>query len=126
MAPKKNVTSTENLISPVYDRVIIRQSSAAAMTSGGIHIPDNVQEKPTEGEVLAVGPGAFDFQGRRVPMSTKKGDLVLFNKFAGQPIRIQGEDLIIIKDGDVLGIVVKGATAEPVRPIKALKSARAS
>ena len=90
---------------PLGDRVVIRRVEEASKTKGGIFIPDNVKEKPQEGEVVAVGPGARDEDGKRVPMDVKAGDLILFGKWSGTEVKIDGEDLIIMKESDVLGIV---------------------
>ena len=96
---------------PLGDRVLVRRVEEETKSKGGIIIPDNVREKPQEGEVLAVGPGARDEAGQRVEMDLKAGDRVLFGKWSGAEIKIDGEDLIIMKESDVLGIVDAPAAA---------------
>jgi chaperonin GroES len=90
---------------PLHDRVVVRRVSAEEKTSGGILIPDTAQEKPQEGEVVAVGPGARDDQGRLVELSVKAGDRVLFGKWSGTEVKLNGEDLLIMKESDILGII---------------------
>jgi chaperonin GroES len=90
---------------PLGDRVLIRRVEEEAKTKGGIIIPDTAKEKPQEGEVLAVGPGARDENGKRVDMDVKAGDRILFGKWSGTEVKIDGEDLIIMKESDILGIV---------------------
>ena len=90
---------------PLGDRVLVKRVEEEAKTKGGIIIPDTVKEKPQEGEVVAVGPGARDDSGKRVDMELKAGDRILFGKWSGSEVKIEGEDLIIMKESDVLGIV---------------------
>lgn len=90
---------------PLKDRVLVRRVDSEEKTAGGIIIPDTVKEKPVEGEVLAVGPGARDEKGAIVPMDLKVGDRILFAKWGGNEIKLNGEDLLILKESDVLGIV---------------------
>ena len=90
---------------PLHDRVVIRRVEPEGKTSGGIFIPDTAQEKPMEGEVVAVGPGARDDNGKVVPLDVKAGDRILFGKWSGTEVKISGEDLIIMKESDILGIV---------------------
>jgi len=90
---------------PLGDRVVIRRVDEEARTKGGIIIPDSAKEKPQEGEVIAVGPGARDDDGRRIPMNLKPGDQILFGKWSGSEIKLEGEDLLIMKESDILGIV---------------------
>jgi len=90
---------------PLGDRVLVRRVEEEAKTKGGIIIPDTAKEKPQEGEVVSVGPGARDEDGKRVPMDVKAGDRILFGKWSGTEVKIDGEDLIIMKESDVLGIV---------------------
>ena len=90
---------------PLGDRVLVKRVEEEAKTKGGIIIPDTVKEKPQEGEVIAVGPGARDDSGKRVDMELKAGDRILFGKWSGSEVKIEGEDLIIMKESDVLGIV---------------------
>lgn len=90
---------------PLHDRVVVRRIEADQKTAGGIIIPDSAQEKPSEGEVIAVGDGARDEDGERIPMDVKPGDRVLFGKWSGTEVKINGEDLLIMKESDILGIV---------------------
>ncbi len=92
---------------PLHDRVLVRRIEAEEKTTGGIIIPDTVKEKPQEGEVVAVGPGARDESGKLVPLDVKAGDRILFGKWSGTEVKIDGEDLLIMKESDVLGIVEK-------------------
>jgi chaperonin GroES len=94
---------------PLQDRILIRRVEPEAKTSGGILIPDTAQEKPMEGEVVAVGPGARDENGRLYPLDVKSGDRVLFGKWSGTEVKFDGEDLMIMKESDVMGIVDSGA-----------------
>ena len=95
---------------PLHDRVVIRRLEGEEKTKGGIIIPDTVKEKPQEGEVIAIGPGARDESGRLVPLDVKKGDKVLFGKWSGTEVKIDGQDLLIMKEADILG-VIEGAIA---------------
>jgi chaperonin GroES len=90
---------------PLGDRVAVRRVEEEARTKGGIIIPDTVKEKPQEGEVVAVGPGAWDEHGKRIPMAVKAGDHILFGKWSGSEVKIDGEDLLIMKESDILGLV---------------------
>ena len=90
---------------PLGDRVLVRRVEEESKTKGGIFIPDTVKEKPQEGQVIAVGPGARDEDGKRIPMDVKDGDRILFGKWSGSEVKIDGEDLIIMKESDVLGLV---------------------
>jgi chaperonin GroES len=90
---------------PLHDRVVVRRIEADQKTAGGIIIPDSAQEKPSEGEVVAVGDGARDEDGDRIPMDVKVGDRVLFGKWSGTEVKINGEDLLIMKESDIMGIV---------------------
>jgi chaperonin GroES len=90
---------------PLADRVAVRRIEEQTKTKGGIIIPDNAKEKPQEGEVLAVGPGAWDEHGKRVPMDVKVGDRILFGKWSGSEVKIDDEDLLIMKEADILGIL---------------------
>jgi chaperonin GroES len=90
---------------PLHDRVLVRRVKAEEKTPGGLIIPDTAKEKPVEGEVLAVGPGARDESGRIVPLDVKVGDRVLFGKWAGTDVIIGGEDLLILKESDILGVI---------------------
>jgi len=96
---------------PLHDRVVIRRVEQEAKTTGGIIIPDTAQEKPMEGDVIAVGPGARGEDGKVHPLDLKPGDRVLFGKWSGTEIRLDGEELMIMKDSDVMGVVDGGAAA---------------
>ncbi|CDG34088.1 co-chaperone GroES [Parasaccharibacter sp. TMW2.1882] len=90
---------------PLHDRVVVRRLDGEEKTAGGIIIPETAKEKPMEGEVLAVGSGARNEQGQVVPLDVKAGDRVLFGKWSGTEVKIGGEDLLIMKESDILGIV---------------------
>lgn len=90
---------------PLHDRVVIRRIEESNKTKGGIIIPDTAKEKPQEGEVVAVGSGARDETGKLVPLDVKKGDRVLFGKWSGTEVKINGEDLLIAKEADILGVI---------------------
>lgn len=90
---------------PLHDRVVVRRIEADQKTAGGIIIPDSAQEKPSEGEVVAVGEGARDDDGDRIPMDVKVGDRVLFGKWSGTEVKINGEDLLIMKESDIMGVL---------------------
>ena len=88
---------------PLHDRVVVRRIEADTKTAGGIIIPDSAQEKPSEGEIVSVGEGARDDDGDRIPMDVKAGDRVLFGKWSGTEVKIDGEDLLIMKESDIMG-----------------------
>jgi chaperonin GroES len=90
---------------PLHDRVVVRRIEADEKTKGGIIIPDTAKEKPQEGEVIAAGPGARDEGGKIVPLDVKAGDRILFGKWSGTEVRIDGEDLLIMKESDIMGVV---------------------
>ena len=90
---------------PLHDRILVRRIEAEEKTSGGIIIPDTAKEKPQEGEVMAVGPGARDDRGELIALDVKAGDRILFGKWSGTEVKIDGEDLLIMKESDVLGII---------------------
>ena len=90
---------------PLHDRVLIRRVEATEKTAGGIIIPDTVQEKPQEGDVVAIGGGSKSEEGKITPLDVKAGDRILFGKWSGTEVKIDGEDLIIMKESDILGIV---------------------
>ena len=90
---------------PLHDRVLVRRVEAEEKTKGGIIIPDTAKEKPQEGEVIAVGPGARDDNGKLTPIDIKAGDRILFGKWSGTEIKIAGEELLIMKESDVMGVV---------------------
>ena len=95
---------------PLHDRVVVKRVEEDTKTAGGIIIPDTAKEKPQQGEVVAVGPGARDEQGKIVPLDVKPGDRVLFGKWSGTEVKIDGQDLLIMKESDILG-VLEGKTA---------------
>ena len=90
---------------PLHDRVLVRRIEAAEKTSGGIIIPDTAKEKPQEGEIVSAGPGTRSENGTMMPLDVKTGDKILFGKWSGTEVKIDGEDLIIMKESDVLGII---------------------
>jgi len=94
---------------PLHDRVVVRRIEAEEKTSGGIIIPDTAKEKPMEGEVVAVGPGARGEDGKVQPLDVKAGDRVLFGKWSGTEVKLDHEDLIIMKESDIMGIIEPGA-----------------
>jgi chaperonin GroES len=94
---------------PLHDRIVLRRIEGEEKTKGGIIIPDTAKEKPQEGEVIAVGPGARDEGGKLVPLDVKAGDRVLFGKWSGTEVKIDGDDLLIMKEADVMG-VIEGAS----------------
>src|SRR3712207_716185 len=94
---------------PLHDRVVVRRIDAEEKTRGGIIIPDTAKEKPQEGEIIAVGPGARDENGKVNPLDVKPGDRVLFGKWSGTEVRVDGEDLLIMKESDIMGVVEQSA-----------------
>jgi chaperonin GroES len=90
---------------PLHDRVVVRRVDAEEKTAGGIIIPDTAKEKPQQGEVIAVGPGGRDESGKLQPLDVKPGDRVLFGKWSGTEVKIGGEDLLIMKESDILGVL---------------------
>jgi chaperonin GroES len=90
---------------PLHDRVVVRRVGSEEKTSGGIIIPDTAQEKPSEGEIIAVGSGARDEAGKLVPLDVKAGDRVLFGKWSGTEVKLNGEDLLIMKESDIMGVI---------------------
>jgi chaperonin GroES len=95
---------------PLGDRVLVKRVKEEEKTKGGIIIPDTAQEKPQEGEVVAVGPGARDEDGERIELDVKVGDRILFGKWSGTEVKVDGEDLLIMKESDVLGIIEPAST----------------
>jgi chaperonin GroES len=89
----------------LHDRVVVRRIDAETKSAGGIIIPDTAKEKPIEGEVIAAGPGARDEQGKLVPLDVQAGDTVLFGKWSGTEVKIDGEELLIMKESDILGVL---------------------
>jgi len=90
---------------PLQDRVLLRRVEPEAKTAGGIFIPDTAQEKPVEGEIIAVGPGTLDDAGKLHPLDVKAGDRVLFGKWSGTEMKLDGEDLMIMKEADIMGVI---------------------
>src|SRR3954447_21687228 len=90
---------------PLHDRVLVRRIEADEKTAGGIIIPDTAKEKPMEGEVIAVGPGGRNEQGQLVPLDVKAGDRILFGKWSGTEVKLDGEELLIMKESDIMGII---------------------
>jgi chaperonin GroES len=90
---------------PLHDRVVLTRIDAEGKTVGGIIIPDTVKEKPTEGEVIAVGPGGRDESGKLIPIDLKKGDKVLFGKWSGTEVKIDGVEYLIMKESDIMGVI---------------------
>ena len=101
----KGYTMADIKFRPLHDRVVVRRVESEAKTAGGIIIPDSAKEKPQEGEVIAAGDGARDEAGKLVPLAVKAGDRVLFGKWSGTEVKIGNEDLLIMKESDILGIV---------------------
>ena len=95
---------------PLHDRILVRRIEADEKTAGGIIIPDTAKEKPQEGEVIAVGPGARNEAGQLQPLDVKIGDRILFGKWSGTEIKLAGEDLLIMKESDVMGVIEQAAT----------------
>jgi chaperonin GroES len=90
---------------PLHDRVVVERIDADARSAGGILIPDSAQEKPSQGEIVAVGPGGRDEAGKLIPIDLKKGDRVLFGKWSGTEVKIDGQDLLIMKESDIMGVL---------------------
>ena len=90
---------------PLHDRVVVKRIDAEEKTAGGIIIPDTAKEKPMQGEVIAVGPGVRDESGKLVPLDVKKGDRVLFGKWSGTEVKLDGEELLIMKESDIMGVI---------------------
>jgi chaperonin GroES len=90
---------------PLHDRVVVRRLDSEEKTKGGIIIPDTAKEKPQEGEIIAVGPGARDESGKLVPLDVKAGDKVLFGKWSGTEVKIDGKELLIMKESDIMGVI---------------------
>jgi chaperonin GroES len=90
---------------PLHDRVVVRRIAAEEKTKGGIIIPDTAQEKPQEGEVIAVGPGGRDENGKLIPIDVKAGNRVLFGKWSGTEVKLDGEELLIMKESDIMGVI---------------------
>ena len=97
---------------PLHDRVLVRRIEGEQKTKGGLIVPDTAKEKPSEGEIIAVGEGARTESGELIPMAVKAGDRVLFGKWSGSEVRLKGEDLLIMKESDVLGIIQGSSAAQ--------------
>src|SRR5712664_1477302 len=109
---------------PLHDRVAVKRIDAEAKTAGGIIIPDTAKEKPSQGQALAVGPGGRDEAGKLIPIDIKVGDRVLFGKWSGTEVVIDGEDLLMMKESDVMGVLtdVPVQRRRPLKPLQALPS----
>lgn len=92
---------------PLHDRVVVKRLTADQKTKGGIIIPDSAQEKPQEGEIVAVGPGGRDENGKLVPIDLKNGDRVLFGKWSGTEVKLDGDELLIMQESDIMGVIGK-------------------
>jgi chaperonin GroES len=90
---------------PLHDRIVVRRITAEEKTKGGIIIPDSAQEKPSQGEIIAVGPGGRDENGKLIPIDLKTGDKVLFGKWSGTEVKLDGEELLIMKESDIMGVI---------------------
>ena len=97
---------------PLHDRVVLKRIEADSKTTGGIIIPDTAKEKPSQGEIVAVGPGGRDEAGKLTPIDLKVGDVVLFGKWSGTEVKIDGQDLLIMKESDIMGVIEGGAAAK--------------
>jgi len=97
---------------PLHDRVVVKRIDAENKSAGGIIIPDTAQEKPSQGEVIAVGPGARDDKGQLVPVGVAVGDRILFGKWSGTEVKLDGEDLLIMKESDVMGVIEETVQAK--------------
>jgi chaperonin GroES len=97
---------------PLHDRVVVRRVESEEKTKGGIIIPDTAKEKPQEGEVIAVGPGARDDSGKLVAPDVKTGDRILFGKWSGTEVKLDGEDLLIMKESDIMGVIEQSSAAK--------------
>ena len=98
-------TMAKTKFRPLHDRVVVRRLEAEEKTKGGIIIPDTAKEKPSEGEVVAVGPGGRDETGKLIPIDVKAGDRVLFGKWSGTEVKLDGEDYLIMKESDIMGVI---------------------
>ena len=94
---------------PLHDRVVVERITADQKTAGGIIIPDSAQEKPQQGKIIAVGPGGRDESGKLIPIDLKAGDLVLFGKWSGTEVKIDGQDFLIMKESDIMGVLEESA-----------------
>ena len=106
LQPKlKDITMAKTTFRPLHDRVVVKRLDAEENTKGGIIIPDTAKEKPSEGKVVAVGPGGRDETGKLIPIDLKVGDRVLFGKWSGTEVKLDGEDLLIMKESDIMGVL---------------------
>jgi chaperonin GroES len=96
---------------PLHDRVVVERIDAETKSTGGIIIPDTAQEKPSQGKIIAVGPGGRDEAGKLIPIDLKVGDTVLFGKWSGTEVKIDGQDLLIMKESDIMGVIEGGSAA---------------
>ena len=110
--PVKGNVMSKSKFRPLHDRVVVKRIDAEEKTKGGIIIPDTAKEKPSQGEVTAVGPGGRDESGKLIPIDIKVGDRVLFGKWSGTEVKIDGEDLLIMKESDIMGVLEKRAAAK--------------
>ncbi len=92
-------------VKPLNDRVLVKRTEELQMTKGGIYIPDTAKEKPIEGKIIAVGPGKMSDQGNRMPLQVKEGDRVLFSKYAGSEIKVEGEEYLMMREDDILAVI---------------------
>lgn len=99
-------------IKPLGDRLVVERLDEETKTAGGIIIPDNAKEKPKQGKVLAVGPGAKDEHGKRTPMDVKVGDVILFTQWAGNEVKIDGVEYLVMKESDVIGVIEEGKSSK--------------
>jgi chaperonin GroES len=104
--PSKGTVMTKTKFRPLHDRVVVKRIDAEAKTKGGIIIPDSAKEKPSQGEITAVGPGGRDEAGKLIPIDLKVGDRVLFGKWSGTEVKLDGEELLIMKESDIMGVLV--------------------
>jgi chaperonin GroES len=105
---------------PLHDRVVVRRIDAEEKTAGGIIIPDTAKEKPQQGEVIAVGPGKRDETGKLIALDVREGDQILFGKWSGTEVKIDGEDLLIMKEDDIMGVVAGSAARSTVSRVGAI------
>jgi len=110
--PSNNLRRTAMKFRPLHDRVVVKRIDAEEKTAGGIIIPDTAKEKPSQGEIVAVGPGGRDESGKLIPIDLKIGDTVLFGKWSGTEVKIDGQDLLIMKESDIMGVIEGGAAAK--------------
>ena len=99
------MATTTSAVKPLSDRVVVRALEETEQMRGGLYIPDTAKEKPQQGEIVAVGPGKYDENGKRVPMDVKSGDKVLYGKYSGTEVTVEGEQLLILRESDVLAVI---------------------